>query len=67
MASNVIGIIKLFISILFKYNTYSRNNFHQTINRYLISITILDVSVIHTLELLERQYSIFYYLLESEL
>ena len=31
MASNVIGIINLFISILFKYNTCSRKNFHQTI------------------------------------
>ena len=32
MASNVIGNINLFISILFfKYNTCSRKNFHQTI------------------------------------
>ena len=31
MASNVIGIINLFISILFKDNTCSRMNFHQII------------------------------------
>ena len=34
MASNVSGIINLFISILFKYKTCSRKNFHQIMRKF---------------------------------
>ena len=34
MASNVIEIINLFISILFKYKTCSRKNFHQIMRKF---------------------------------